>query len=219
MEYPKNMRAGLLGSANVRKRQYINNSVPYLGSLGMFPTVKKDLRSASDSYQKISKQNIVSPKYHINDHDDILVSALCVTYRRPTYLKSAINDFMDQTHKNKELLILYDDDDELTQSFRDSSDYDDSIKWFKMDSKLNLGELRNKSVELANGEYVTQWDDDDLYHKERIRIQLDFAVKTNKAVLLDAWIILNTQDERVYSYIREPGWEGSILTPKKYQLK
>jgi hypothetical protein len=157
--------------------------------------------------------------YNYYYHNKILVSALCITYKKPNYLKNAIKDFLNQSYTNKELIILYDDDDDLTQNFRDKSNYDKSVKWYKMDSKLNLGQLRNKSVEFANGEYVIQWDDDDSYHKDRIKIQLHFALKTNKAVILDDWIILNMRNKKKYSLIRQPGWEGSILSHKKHLLK
>ena len=35
----------------------------------------------------------------------------------------------------------------------------------------SLGALRNYSVEMARGDIVVQWDDDDWYHKRRIEVQ------------------------------------------------
>jgi glycosyltransferase involved in cell wall biosynthesis len=41
---------------------------------------------------------------------------------------------------------------------------------------LNLGELRNFSVEAARGDILCQWDDDDFHHPERLERQLSSLV-------------------------------------------
>ena len=38
---------------------------------------------------------------------------------------------------------------------------------------VSLGAARNLTVDTARGAYVCQWDDDDLYHPERLRIQYE----------------------------------------------
>jgi len=40
------------------------------------------------------------------------------------------------------------------------------------DEGLPLRALRNRAVAEAGGEYVYQWDDDDLSHSERIAVQM-----------------------------------------------
>lgn len=153
-----------------------------------------------------------------------LVSALCVTIRRTKFLKHSIDDFLAQTYPNKELIIVYDDDDLETsgfaQEFVNQSNHPE-VKFHKVPHKWNLGQIRNHSVQLANGEFVTQWDDDDRYDPMRIEIQLkaSFMNKMN-AILLKRWHIINTANNNKYmSQSRRPGWEGSILSPKKYLLK
>lgn len=77
--------------------------------------------------------------------------------------------------------------------------------------KLTLGALRNRAIDAANGEYVCQWDDDDWYHTRRIELQLQSAIRQNKAAsILPRWLIYSHPEQKAYcSNIRL--WEGSLL--------
>ena len=44
-----------------------------------------------------------------------LISCICVTREKPSLLKRAIDCFLAQTYPNKELVILYEDDDYATE--------------------------------------------------------------------------------------------------------
>ena len=46
-----------------------------------------------------------------------LISCICITRNRPGYLSKAIVCFKQQTYPNKELVILYEEDDLLTAAF------------------------------------------------------------------------------------------------------
>lgn len=81
-----------------------------------------------------------------------LVSALMVTQSgRERFAREAVECFHAQTYPNKELVIV-------VQPYHEPP---------------KLGALRNESVLRAKGEYVIQWDDDDLYGPERIQSHVD----------------------------------------------
>jgi glycosyltransferase involved in cell wall biosynthesis len=46
------------------------------------------------------------------------------------------------------------------------------IRVVTLPGQLNLGQLRNISVESATGDFLCHWDDDDLFHPERLERQL-----------------------------------------------
>ncbi|MCC8197454.1 MAG: glycosyltransferase family 2 protein [Tannerellaceae bacterium] len=77
--------------------------------------------------------------------------------------------------------------------------------------KLTLGELRNLCVQNADGKYICQWDDDDWYSEDRLQIQMEYIIKSNKAAwVLLCWIIFDSINKKSYlSSVR--AWEGSIL--------
>ena len=75
-----------------------------------------------------------------------------------------------------------------------------------------LGYLRNLSIEKANGNYVMQWDDDDVYHVDRIKVQYRALKAYNTpAIMLDQRYI--HMNGTIYLSNVWP-FEGSILAEK-----
>ena len=89
------------------------------------------------------------------------------------------------------------------------------IKFVKLPPESKpLGELRNLAVEHATGSYVAQWDDDDLYHPDRLSMQMDAL----QALSADACFLLRhtmwwTHSNRM-AYARPRIWEGTMLCAK-----
>lgn len=84
-----------------------------------------------------------------------LISCLCVTQYKVKQLKRAINCFNSQTYINKELIIMYEDNDKETQNYIESYGETENIYCIEVpaEPKMTLGELRNCSIASCNGEY------------------------------------------------------------------
>ncbi len=150
-----------------------------------------------------------------------LVTAMCVTRKRVPLLKRAIRDFTRQTYPVRELLIVYDEDDEETRQVH-RKNKDPRVRFLVIKGKHSLGDLRNMAVNNSRGEFVIQWDDDDEYHPDRIYYQLRHSIsQKRKASTLERWMIKDDVSGKHYvSHARkrqgiEAGWEGTILAPKK----
>ncbi len=151
----------------------------------------------------------------MNDRNTPLVSCLCVTRNRASVLKRAIECFDKQSYENKELVIVYESDDPETKAFVERLNSKNIIVHEVTPSgNTTLGELRNLAVQLSNGEYFCQWDDDDWYHKDRLKLQTEYVIRSTKlAGVLGCWIIFDQVRKCAYlSYSRM--WEGSILCKK-----
>ncbi len=136
-------------------------------------------------------------------------------------LKRVINCFYAQSYHNKQLVIVYEEIDELTCNFVENLSFDEGLKVIKIDSlrKRSLGELRNIGIVAADGEYVCQWDDDDWFDPDRLETQMRFLKKQGKvACILSRWIIFDACSEKAYLSNRRL-WEGSILCKKEIMLK
>ena len=146
-----------------------------------------------------------------------LISCLCVTHNKPHMLRRVIECFNNQSYENKQLIIVYEEVDTLTHEFIIFQKFDNNIKVIKIGSsleKLSLGELRNISVEQADGEYVCQWDDDDWFDPDRLKIQMEFIQNSRKpACILSRWVVFNSQTKKAYISNRRL-WEGSLLCRK-----
>ena len=149
------------------------------------------------------------------DHEPI-VSCLCITRGNPVFLERAIRCFESQTYKNKELVLVYESDDENIEKRMNAFCKDDVFAINAgINPKLTLGELRNIAIQSCTGEYFCQWDDDDWHHRERIEVQLRFALKNHKkASLLLYWLIYDALEEDAYVSFMGP-WSGSLLCKKE----
>ena len=140
-----------------------------------------------------------------------LVSCLLITRGRPALALRAIHCYRRQRYARRELLII-DDDPAETLARAVAQLGDPSIRHLRLpDAGQSLGELRNLAVAQAQGEYVAQWDDDDLSDPERLSVQMA-AILSLRA---DACVLhrhrLWWPDARRMAYSTRRLWEGSLI--------
>lgn len=143
-----------------------------------------------------------------------LISCLMVTRNRYHLSRHALTTFLAQTYTNSELLIIDDGDcsklaDEITRL------NNPRLRFIKpMSDDVSLGSLRNFAVDEARGDYVCQWDDDDLSDPHRLQIQLAAILATQtRASFLKRWFIWIPLQKRAM-ISTERVWEGSMLCEK-----
>lgn len=151
---------------------------------------------------------------------DDLVSCLCVTRNRVELLRRAVECFQQQTHANRELVIVFDADDPLTRSYVHSI-LDPTILAIEVAStpRLALGAKRNLSVQVARGSYVAVWDDDDWYAPDRLRDQL-FAIRKSGLPSCALQRVLLFDEVRASAYLSQRrSWENSLIARRDVMPK
>ena len=86
-----------------------------------------------------------------------LVSCIMPTRDRRAYVGQAIEYFLRQDYPAKELIILDDGDDPIGDLVPDHP----GISYHRLDRRTVLGAKRNLACELAAGDLIAHWDDDD----------------------------------------------------------
>jgi len=79
-------------------------------------------------------------------------------------------------------LIILDDSPESNQSIIDEHNKDNNVKYIYSNEKIALGKKRNMLNDMAKGEYIVCFDDDDFYAPERIRHSIN-KLKATKALI------------------------------------
>jgi glycosyltransferase involved in cell wall biosynthesis len=151
-----------------------------------------------------------------------LISCICVTENRPRLLKRAIDCYNSQTYQNKQLVILYKDNDLATSDFIRNTLFTNSIKTIKIPNNRpkSLGIIRNIAIKNADGEFICIWDDDDWYHMNRISIQYQKIVDYNKqGSILTQCLMFDEVKNKAYISLKRNYWEGSLLCKKKVVLR
>ena len=97
-----------------------------------------------------------------------LVSCLMPTADRRRFVAQSIACFLRQDYPARELIVLDDGRDRVA----DLIPPDPRIRYVPLDEKLILGDKRNRACELARGEILVHWDDDDWHAPSRLSYQV-----------------------------------------------
>jgi hypothetical protein len=98
-----------------------------------------------------------------------LVSCLMATANRRGFVPQAIKYFQRQDYPRKELLVLDDGEDQIV----DVIPADPSIRYFRIQQRCSIGAKHNSGCELARGEIIVHWDDDDWMADWRLSYQVE----------------------------------------------
>lgn len=103
--------------------------------------------------------------------DHPLISCLMVTADRPRLMRRSVRCYQRQTYPRRELVVVDDGQTDLSPILDPLPE--NEVTYVTLDPKTDhvLGALRNVALENASGTYLTQWDDDDWYHEERLEQQ------------------------------------------------
>jgi glycosyltransferase involved in cell wall biosynthesis len=137
-----------------------------------------------------------------------LISCVMPTYNRRRFVPQAIKYFLRQDYPSKELVIL----DDGTDSVADLIPSDDRIRYFRLPEKQTLGTKLNMGCELAKGEIIAHWDDDDWYSSGRLRYQVESLLCDGTDVCgVDVLIYYDPCKRRGYRYIYPPDQRKWLL--------
>jgi glycosyltransferase involved in cell wall biosynthesis len=106
-----------------------------------------------------------------------LVTAIMPTKDRPDFALQAVQYFLAQDYRNAELIVLEDG----TSSLAGRLPGDPRIRHVVTGrAQRSIGAMRNEACQLARGEIVAHWDDDDWYGPGRITRQVA-AIRAGEA--------------------------------------
>ena len=98
-----------------------------------------------------------------------MVSCIMPTRNRRSFLSQALGYWSRQTYPHRELIIIDDGNDTVKDLIPPE---DERIRYYRLDTPLSIGEKRNLACQLAQGEIIAHWDDDDWYSEERLNYQV-----------------------------------------------
>ncbi|CAI8872524.1 glycosyltransferase family 2 protein [Priestia megaterium] len=105
------------------------------------------------------------------------VSVIVPTYKRPKYLKRAIDSVLNQTYKNIELIVVDDNNDgdrsRLETQNLMAQFHDERINYIKHKVNKNGAAARNTGIKYSTGSYIAFLDDDDEFFPERIELLVE----------------------------------------------
>jgi glycosyltransferase involved in cell wall biosynthesis len=113
------------------------------------------------------ESHLQSPISNLQSPISNLITCIMPTRNRRAFVPQAIGYFLRQDYEAKELIILDDGDDPVADLIPDHP----RVRYVRLEQRLALGAKRNRCVELARGDLILHWDDDDWHAPQRISLQ------------------------------------------------
>ena len=140
-----------------------------------------------------------------------LVSVIIPYYKKKSFIVETVNSVLNQTYKNIEILLIYDDEDKEDLKFlHQNFQHNKNIKIYENEKNLGAGPSRNKGISLALGEYISFIDADDLWMKDKINKQIKFMkdsefkiCHTNYKVVNENGNTLGIRYARNFNYVKD----------------
>ena len=139
--------------------------------------------------------------------DDVLVSAvMCTCAGREKLARHAVLQFREQTHEDKELVIINQGSNWITKKG------EENITEVMVRDDLTNGAMRNIGDSIARGQYIVRWDDDDIFTERRIEMQLNAIKETGyPASSFSNYTVYIHEDNIVFDYCAEGPCVGLLM--------
>lgn len=181
----------------------------------MFPHIEEEQLQAIDKKLPIppSKGWLEANGYVVPDPaaspEPPLVSCVLVfgEQKRMRLARRAVNNFVHQTYLRKQLVIVNTTGQPVT-----TVPYE-PIKELMVETPLTIGGMRNHGIANADGTWIKQWDDDDIFEPNLLTYQMAHR-REGMANLLTTQLRVNIKNASVYLHHQPEGIVNSMLMPR-----
>jgi teichuronic acid biosynthesis glycosyltransferase TuaG len=104
-----------------------------------------------------------------------LISIIIPYYKKKKFFRKTIKSVLEQTHKNFEIILIYDDVDKTELPFvKFILRKVKNVKIIINKKNLGAGYSRNIGIKKSNSRLIAFLDSDDTWHKDKLKIQIKF---------------------------------------------
>lgn len=159
-------------------------------------------------------------------NNEKLISVLMNAYREPIdYFQKALNSILEQTYKNIQLILIFDDPENLDiiDYAKRKAESDDRLEIYINEKNLGTVKSLNKVLVFVKGKYIAKMDSDDISEPTRFEKELEFLenngldfVGCNYKLFQDTEILASTnlpesdaeikKALRLYMCVPHPSW-------------
>jgi glycosyltransferase involved in cell wall biosynthesis len=130
---------------------------------------------------------------------EMLVSVVIPAFNAERYIEETLHSALNQTYESIEVIVVDDGSTDRTSDIVKRVGATDSRVWLIHQANAGVAIARNRGIEAARGQFIAMLDSDDLWHPEKIALQMDTFRRSGPSVGL------------VYCWYREIDEKGLIL--------
>ena len=117
-------------------------------------------------------------------------------YKKKDFFITSLNSALNQKFQNFEIIIIYDDSNELELNYiLEKKKLDKRIKVIKNEKNMGAGLSRNIGISEAIGNYIAFLDCDDHWHQDKLDKQIKFMKNNKISFSFTSYNIINSKDE------------------------
>ena len=129
-----------------------------------------------------------------------LISIIIPYFKKKEFFEKTIHSVLNQTYSNFEIFIVYDDESKDDLDFvKKISELDSRINLIVNNENLGAGQSRNIGIRNSNGEYIAFIDADDLWHQDKLLMQIEFMQTNNYYISHTSYEIINEKEDKISS--------------------
>ena len=131
------------------------------------------------------------------------ISVIIPFYNNFIFFEKCIRSVINQTYKNIEIIIIFDDGDkkDLKNLKLILKKKQKKIKLIINSKNMGAGLSRNKAAKLAKGKYIAFLDADDVWTRNKLKYQLAFMKKRKITISHTSYYIIDENNSKIGSQI------------------
>ena len=127
-----------------------------------------------------------------------LVSVIIPYYKKKKYILNSIKSVLNQTYKNLEIIIIYDDENHNDLDFiQEIKKKDKRIFIIQNPKTMGAGESRNIGIDNSKGNYIAFLDADDTWQNDKLSTQIKFMKSNNYEITHTSYSIVDESQRTI----------------------
>jgi cellulose synthase/poly-beta-1,6-N-acetylglucosamine synthase-like glycosyltransferase len=139
--------------------------------------------------------NKIRKKYRPMVDQEKLISVITPT-KKNQYIKNLFENYQSQTYRNKELIIILNNNQLNIQEWQNYSKNYDNVQVYQLDENISLGACLNYAIQKSQGEFIAKFDDDDYYGPEYLLDMITHFQYTNASVNIKNCVFVYFEDSQ-----------------------
>ena len=125
-----------------------------------------------------------------------LVSIIIPYYKKKNYFFRSFYSAYNQSYKKKEIIIIYDDKNTSDLNYiKNIIKNKKNVKIIINRNNIGVGKSRNKGIERSRGEFIAFLDSDDIWVKDKIKIQIEHMLSKNISFLFSSYKVIDKKNK------------------------